>query len=132
MNPQWPAIHPRPPTGDRIIPEASHLQQPQEARGSCALSVQLPYLYRKAEKRGRSGKGHPLVSYRLSFSSNIMGGIPALEKNRLLICRGGSAGFRKLEKQKEQVQEENSPPPCFWLSESTKTEGDSDPSRNRR
>lgn len=93
--------------GDRIIPEAGHLQQPREARGSCALSVQLPNLYRKVEK----GAGlERATRYRLSFSSDIMGWISAPEKNRLLINRGGSAGFRKLEKQNKQAHKENSPP----------------------
>lgn len=93
--------------GDRKIPEASHLQQPWEARGSCVLSVQLPNLYRKAEK----GAGlERATRYRLSFSSNFMGRISAPEKKRLLVSRGGSAGFRKLEKQNKQAHKENSPP----------------------
>lgn len=63
--------------GDRIIPEACHLQQPWEARGSCALSVQLPNLYRKVEK----GAGlERATRYRLSFSSNIRGGYQHLRK----------------------------------------------------
>lgn len=77
VDPQWSVIHPRPPMGDRIIPEASHLGQPQEAGGSCELTVQLSNLYREAEKRQGLGRA---THYRVSFSSKTMGEYQYLRK----------------------------------------------------
>lgn len=77
VDPQWSVIHLRPPMGDRIIPEASHLGQPQEARGSCEWSGQLPNLRREVEK----GAGlERATRYRLAFSSNVMGECQSLRR----------------------------------------------------
>lgn len=109
MDPQWSVIHLRPPMGDRIIPEASHLGQPQEARGSCEWSGQLPNLHREVEK----GAGlERATHYRLAFSSNVMGECQSLRRT----------GFRELEKKKRQnnKQTQVNPPPRQLLSCSVK------------
>lgn len=120
MDPQWSVIHPRPPMGDRIIPEASHLGQPQEARGSCEWSVQLPNLHREVEKgAGLEGATH----YRLSFSSNVMGEYQYLRRTDFAeeVPLGSGSWKKKIEQKKTNTGKSSSQAAPVLLSESPKT-----------